>query len=91
MHETEFQGNWVIEVQLFLMTSNSSIAGQRSMHGLSPIAQLTTILILLQSIFVRPINAKIMEDVVGLMDLKNIFVLVYKEFQAFIVKVRNYI
>ena len=58
MHETEFQGNWVIEVQLFLMTSNSSIAGQRSMHGLSPIAQLTTILILLQSIFVRPINAK---------------------------------
>ena len=32
-----------------------------------------------------------MEDVVGLMDLKNIFVLVYKEFQAFIVKVRNYI
>ena len=72
------------------MTSNLSIAGQRSMHGLSPIAQLTTILILLQSIFVRPINAKIMEDV-ELMDLKNIFVLVYKEFQAFIVKVRNYI
>ena len=53
------------------------------------IVQLTTIL-LFQRMFVRPIHAKITESAKW-MNLKNIFVLVYKELQALIVKVENYI